>query len=254
MPVADGGMFTTTGRFIGFIGFMAVAIAVFAALGLWQIQRLEWKRGVLAERATVLTASLIAAEGLSTMPAAEADFRLTLATGLYVAAPPFLLQGQVLDGQLGVRVLSPLALESGGHILIDRGWLAQGTQAVLMIAVTAPPTRSVVVEGRYRRPRSATGLARFFQPDNRPEAGVWHHVDVAAMAAVSGLDLLPGFMVAGDGVPGALAERVSPDPSLPNNHLGYALTWFGLALSTLVMTIITIRRRRGGGTAEKRDN
>ncbi|MEQ8370341.1 MAG: SURF1 family protein [Alphaproteobacteria bacterium] len=237
------------GRFAGFIAFMAIAMVLFVALGLWQVQRLAWKQEVIADRAAVLAAAPLPVERLAALQVTAADFHPATASGRYLQSADLLLHGQVLGGQLGVRVLTPLVMADGRAILVERGWLAQGTRTTDSIAVPPPPDGLVLVDGRYRVLRPATGLARQFRPDNQPDAGIWYHVDTTAMAAATRTTLLPGVLLADGGAPGVLARRVAVDPSLPNNHLGYALTWFGLALTTLVMTVISIIRRRRGGAA-----
>ena len=101
---------------------------------------------------------------------------------------------------------------------------------------------------------TVTGLVRApetrgsFMPENEPAADRWFTRDIAAMARARGLDRVAPFWIDLDPVPGATGW---PRPgqtrlAIPNNHLGYALTWFGIALALLgVFSAFAWRRAHG---------
>ncbi|MGH6875183.1 MAG: SURF1 family protein, partial [Aestuariivirgaceae bacterium] len=124
----------------------------------------------------------------------------------------------------------------------------------------------------YKDPRSrpeslvpgtveVTGLLRkrqeqgVFTPDNRPEQNLWYWPDLPALfASLDGAaaHVQEPFLVQalpGSGQP-PLPRPIAPDlASIPNNHFGYALTWFALAVVLAVMTVLLIRRTRHIGSA-----
>lgn len=201
--------------------FGVVGTAVLLALGVWQVQRLEWKSGIIAR----IEARL--AEAPAPVPAApdpEADqYRHVRATGtiapgelhVYTSAPPF---------GVGYRVVVPMALEDGRRILLDRGFVPIGEK-------DAPRhVGPITVEGALLWPRETD---RFISPPDREE-NIWFARDTGLMSAA--LDTLPVMLVAE-----ASDDPVAPMPlpvsvNIPNNHLQYAITWFALAAVWAGMT------------------
>jgi surfeit locus 1 family protein len=83
-----------------------------------------------------------------------------------------------------------------------------------------------------------------FTPENQPEKNVWFGRDAQAMGKQLGLDVLPFTF----DVVGVQEKDVYPVPSqgeikMRNDHLGYAITWFGVGLGALVITLLYHRRK-----------
>ena len=211
-----------------------LVLAVLIGLGTWQMQRLAWKEALTATIETRLggpPAPL--AELLAEPPAA--DFRRVRLTGHYLHDRAFAFGTFARGGEFGARLVTPLRMPAGAVLLVDRGWLPE---ALL------PPERpaELLPAGEV----TLTAVLRFrgderalpFTPDNRPVERRWFWWDLPAMAAAVGDDLLPVVAVldAPDG-PGPL-PRVEPVRfELANNHLGYAMTWYGLALGLLAVYV-----------------
>ena len=207
-------------------GLMLLAVAssiVLAGLGSWQLQRLGWKEALIAER----QASLAALNGSWLN-----DKSLLVGPRSYRGLPHW-------------RLVTPLKLAGGGIVLVDRGWVPDlGKNAAF--AGVSKPAGSLSLEGILRRP-TPTG---YFSPMNVPDADNWFRVDPGAMAARLGLaDVAPYWVVA---LGEAGAKRVAgaypiadTSVSMPsNNHLHYAITWFGLLLGALVVAGFYWRRER----------
>jgi surfeit locus 1 family protein len=216
-------------------------IALLVALGTWQVQRLQWKEGLIAERQA----------GLAMPPAplpAEAedwrafDYRRVSVLGRFSHDKEQLFGFSAHQGEPGHHLLTPLVREGGAAVLVDRGWIP---------ADKAHPAsrRQGQIEGEVE----ISGIARFrgdgeeswFRPENRPDEGLWYWYDLRALERFTGLDLLPVVVQAGpEPNPGGLPI---PEPGvrpLPNNHLQYAVTWYGLALTLLAIYVaFSIERR-----------
>jgi surfeit locus 1 family protein len=205
---------------------MLLTLLALVALGTWQLERLTWKRDLIAARDARLGA---AAESL---PATAEDwrswdFRPVLVQGEFRHELEQLFGVAAIDGRVGHHVLTPLIPPDGIAVLIDRGWVP---------ADQAHPAarRAGQIEGQVR----ITGIARYrgadrpgwFTPDNRPEQGLWYWYDLGALQAALGLQLLP-VVVEADATPnpGGLPIGGRTRTELPNNHLQYAITWYGLA-------------------------
>ncbi len=218
------------------------------ALGLWQLERLEWKESLIFERqsrsqapAAHLPDGLDQPHGLE-FQAVRVRGRLLHDNELYLAA-------RALNGRVGLHVVTPLALDDGRILLVNRGWIPEGRRG--------PATRP---EGQVRGDLELTGLVRlpgwkgptWLVPDNQPDENIWFWVDPPAMAEAAGLQSVISEVYVDAGPaenPGGLPVGGQTRIELPNDHLQYALTWFALALSLAVIYVIYHLRRDTDGDA-----
>lgn len=215
------------------------ALIVLLALGTWQLERLEWKEGLIAERTSRAAAPAIAP------PGADADvrgleFRPVRLSGRFLNDQEMFLAARSMNGNVGYHVVTPFLLENGAAVLVDRGWIPLDRKD--------PSTRS---EGEIEGGTEVVGLIReggrkgWFTPDNRPAENFWFYVDVPPMAAHAGLaQSLPYFVEAGPKEnPGGLPIGGQTRLKLRNDHLQYAVTWYLLALALVVIYLIYHRVR-----------
>jgi surfeit locus 1 family protein len=208
-------------RVIAPLVFGVAGVAILVWLGVWQLHRLEWKTAILERIEARLAADPVP------VPAAldpEADAYLKVeARGtleprelhVYTSAP---------GRGVGYRVIAPLALEDGRRVLVDRGFVP------IEAKDAARPPGPIAVAGNLAWPQETD---RWTSPPDR-EANIWFARDVPLMAEALGTE--PVMIVAS-----ASDDRAAPVPmpvtvNIPNDHLGYAITWFGLAVVWAVMT------------------
>jgi surfeit locus 1 family protein len=212
----------------------AGAFAVLLALGTWQVERLHWKEALIAERAAQLAAPP------EPLPAQSDDwrawdFRRVTVAGEFDHEAEQLYGVAAIEGQVGHHVITPLVRADGPAILVDRGWVP---------ADQAHPAarRQGQLEGRVE----ITGIARYrgegrpgwFTPENQPEQGLWYSYDLPALEAAVGIELLPVVVeVDATANPGGLPQGGRTNLVLPNNHLQYAITWYGLAAALLAIYV-----------------
>ena len=215
------------------LAFMLPALAVLIALGTWQLQRLDWKQGLIAEMDARVDADPVALPA-EPPPLEEWRFRPVSVEGAFEAGRDFLFPARTLDGRSGLDVLTPFRrADTGETILVHRGWAPTPEE------VAPPPQGQRTVTAVLRHPWEKT----LFRPDNQPETNQWFWMDLGQMAAELGetglapyyLALVPGGESAGYPVP----RPARPD--LVNNHLSYALTWYALALVLAAIGTILIR-------------
>lgn len=208
--------------------FIIAATALLTSLGVWQLVRLERKEAMIAriEAAQALPP-------LTTLPTdlADLEFRSVSLKGRFTEMPSFRAAGGKQGVGPGFFILTPFILPDGRAILVNRGFLPNDQ------AAAAPPPR---VEGVLRAPRGH----RLFVPDNQPEKNIWLHEDLAAMSKQAAVTLLPLVIEAtGERETGHYPIPHHGKITLYNNHLGYAITWFSLALIGLLMFVIYNNRR-----------
>ncbi len=212
--------------------FGLAGAAVLIWLGVWQMQRLEWKEGILAQIETRIAAAPVA---LPERFDPEADRYL-----------PVTVTGQFGDGALrvlvsrkqvgaGYLVISPFETEGGRRILVDRGFIRQGD------ALSDPPEGALTVTGNLHWPDDRNSST----PENDVDGNTWFARDLGQMAEV--LDTEPVLLVARTlSQPEAAVTPLPVDTAhIPNDHLQYAITWFSLAAIWLGMTAFYIFRGRG---------
>ena len=239
---------------VGLTISVAIALAILLGLGTWQLQRLVWKKGVL-ERIAALQAAPTQDIGPVLEKAAKgADVDFTRVTAIcpWIEKSPFLELYSVRDGQAGSRLISACFMYGGGGpyrtVLVDRGFVADTISARPPVApgagtADAPsPFAPLGVTGVLRVPERGNA----FSPPNQP--GRWYTRDIAAMAAaLKAPDPAPLFLMAETSSnPEWKALVPAPIPAdIPNRHLEYALTWYGLAGALLgVYAAMLLRRRK----------
>jgi surfeit locus 1 family protein len=223
--------------------FTIVAVTVCLGLGVWQIERLHWKEGLIAAREAALAAPP-AAPPASLAAARELEFHQIVATGTYLNGKETYLHTVGAKGGLGFDVLTPLRLNDGRVVMVNRGFVPADREKPTT-REAGEPSGQVQVHGLLRLP-PATKPGMFI-PDNQPDKGEWFWLDLPSFAKAGGLQEVAPYYIQADATPnpGGLPKGGGPDPrDLPNNHLQYAITWFSLAAAALVIYVLSQRRNR----------
>jgi len=222
--------------------------ALFVALGVWQVKRLAWKEALIARVDAGLHAAPVAVAALPrAMPASQAktmEYRRVALHGVWVAADTTLVAG-ASDLGTGYWAVTPLRLEDGRVVYVNRGFVPMGTSKASVIALTAAAPADVVGLLRVTEPGGSLMRA------NNPQADLWTSRDIAALAGKHRLAAETGWFVDAQSVgPQESAAALAKQPvagltvvSFPNNHLGYAITWFTLALLCLGAIVLALRHR-----------
>jgi surfeit locus 1 family protein len=226
------------------------ALVVLLSLGTWQVQRKAWKEALIAtvtERFAAPPVRLPPPAEWPRLDPSNDEFRRVAFSAEWLNDKEALVYttGSSLRADAagpGYWVFTP-ARVPGGIVMVNRGFVPEGRQD--------PATRP---EGQTAGPIDIVGVMRWpetpglFTPPGDPAKNLWFARDLAAMAAAKGVDAVAPFYVEQESpsVPGGLPQVGKLQPSLPNNHLGYALTWYGLALVLVVgFGIWAAGRRRG---------
>ncbi|MEX0344907.1 MAG: SURF1 family protein [Rhizobiaceae bacterium] len=215
--------------------FIVMSLLVFAALlalGTWQVKRLQWKEALIASIAarTAAPASTIADMEQRLAGTGDVDYWPVRVSGVFEHANEqhFFATHK---GLTGYYVYTPLRLADGRALFVNRG-----------IVPFDQKEAAVRLDGQLAGTVTVTGLARnrldrkpsWVVPDNDPGKNIYYWKDLTAMARSSGYDIqteiVPLFVDADDTPnPGGLPVGGVTIIELPNNHLQYAITWYGLA-------------------------
>jgi len=207
----------------------AAAMALTARLGLWQLDRAAQKTALHEARQQQMRAPELAAPDLPrTVEAARAaEHRAVRVAGRWLAKSTVFLDNRPMAGRVGFFVITPLALEDGRVLLVQRGWWPRDALDRTRLAAPAPPEGVVQVQGRV-----ALTPSRLFEL--APEAGgvIRQNLDLDAFTRESGLALLPWVLVQLDDARQPVADglvRQWAEPAADvHKHHGYAAQWFAL--------------------------
>jgi surfeit locus 1 family protein len=234
-------------RSLAIFVLLASAFGVLLALGTWQVYRLQWKEGLLASIEERTHAAPISLAEAYEQFRADGDVEYWPVT----ASGRFLHAGErhfftTWKGQSGFNVYTPLMLADGRAVFVNRGFVPYDRK-----------DQASRQQGQVEGTLDIAGLARnplhekpsFIVPDNEPGKNVFYWKDISAMTQTAGLpagtEVLPFFIDADDApVPGGLPIGGVTLVDLPNSHLQYAVTWYGLAAVLVVIAFLRFRRRR----------
>ena len=206
--------------------FALAGIIGFARLGVWQVERLFWKKALIERVEARIHATPIAPPGPAAWPEiAEAEYTRVALTGRFLHDREALVQA-VTERGAGSWVLTPLVTDSGFTVLINRGFVPPERRERASRA-QALPEGGVTVTGLLRLSEPGGGFLR----TNAPAEDRWHSRDVAAIAAARGLTAAAPYFVDADGTPnpGGFPIGGLTVVRFPDNHLVYAATWFALS-------------------------
>lgn len=169
------------------------------------------------------------------LPADPPQFTKVVVTGIFRTGLQARYGADVRDlpggPVFGTQIIEPLDRPGQDPLLVDRGWMPLGS--------VAPPGNGTV-DGYIRVP-DHPGL---FSARDNPAARTFYTLDPAAIGASLGLARVAPFTLValGQVKPGLLPQPATALPRPPNDHLNYALTWFGLALSLAVVFAVYTRK------------
>ncbi len=198
--------------------FTFILILVFLSLGTWQLKRKAGKKALLETLAQSQKNAALNVDDIKT----PTLFQPLYATGQFVPGKRIFLQSKVHQGKSGVYVLDVFQTQKGHYLLIQQGWANK--------EILNTPRGNRRIEGIARMPSSPT----YFQPVNSPPTYFW--IDLKDLSQDLNIPLLPYYLVAKS----SEDPQILPTPPFPlpsNNHLEYAITWYGLAFALGVMLL-----------------
>ena len=208
-----------------------IALAILLGLGTWQLERKAWKEDLIARILQQSRAEPVAPPAAATWDAGRDEFRHVRVAGHFLNDRETLVHG-LAAGETpgralqGYYVITPFERSDGGTVLVNRGFVPTELKA-----------QADRQDGLISGPTTVTGILRaseprgMFVPEPDPARGEWFNRDVPGIAAARGLPDVAPYLIEADAVPGQTTwprgGQLRVD--LPNNHLQYAFTWFGLA-------------------------
>lgn len=231
------------------------AAAVMVRLGIWQLDRLEWRQAFNARVQEQMGAdALVFDERALELDLYSMEYRQVIVTGIYLPADELILRNQVWVGEfgseLGVAIFTPLLIEgTDTAILVERGWIPQEAANRENRAIYREEG-SVTVTGRLRRAETDFNINKWLHPD--PELAVgqtrldaWNNLDLERIVGQMNTSLLPVYLqLSPDGEQIAPPYARQPNLDLSEGpHLGYSIQWFIFASLLLVGYPMYVQRQ-----------
>jgi len=207
----------------------ALLFAILCGLGIWQLERLQWKLALIATVNGHMASAPVSLDQIAAMKPDEAQYRRVTFKGQFDHSK----EAYIFTTDAGTavyHVLTPFKTDNGKLLMVDRGEVPKDKLDPATRA-QGNPAGEVQITGVWRAP-DAPGL---FTPP--PDVGkrIWYARDLAAIAAADGLTLSAPVVIEADASPnpGGWPKGGQTVVSFRNQHLSYAVTWFGLAIVLL---------------------
>jgi len=219
-----------------------VMFVILMALGFWQLDRAEQKKVLLAQYGEERDQTVLRLEpDLGSV--AGLNFRNATVTGQYDNRHQFLLDNRTHAGQAGYQILTPFVIrDSGVAVLVNRGWVPLGQSRDRLPDVTVSESRQQV-SGRIKIPPENV----FMLGEEGPrQSWPWRiqQIRIAPLSAELGQPLLPVILLLDAGEPEGYVRRWKPVAGFgPERNVGYAVQWFGLAITLLTIYLVVNTRR-----------
>lgn len=199
------------------------------SLGVWQLERREWKLDILQCIATNQAAPPMTLDELLSGTPLRHEYGRVKVAGTFEHGKEFFLAARSLKNKVGIQVIVPLKADDGRIVLFDRGWVPDRNAAT---QAATQPTGRIELTGIVRRSQTRARFA----PENAPDRNVWFQADVPLMRKMAGAPpdpKLDTFFLDADATPnpGGLPVGGQTRLEIPNDHLQYAITWFLIALA-----------------------
>ncbi|MCR8723983.1 SURF1 family protein [Frigidibacter sp. ROC022] len=200
-------------RYLGALAFGVIGIGILISLAVWQLQRLDWKRGILANIEARIAAAPVP---IPADPDPEGDRYLAVTATGHIGPGELHLLDSIQNVGPVWRIIVPFVTD-GRTVLLDRGYVLDGRQ-------NDPHAGAVTrIVGNLIWPDDRTSST----PPNDPEKNIWFARDLDEMARALGTE--PLLVVAREDTGDGITPLPVSTEGIPNDHLQYAITWFLLA-------------------------
>jgi surfeit locus 1 family protein len=228
-----------------------VALAILLGLGTWQVQRMAWKEGLIAQieaRARGEAGTIMPEESWSAWQQTTTSSGASASRAASFMSTKHRFMGWRPPSAEHPRRASTFSLRYASRaaavVMVNRGFVPTELRDPAR-RPNSQPAGEVTVNGLVRAPEERT----WFTPDDVPGQNRWFTRDPAAIASARNLDRVAPFYIEADATPnpGGWPRGGQNRLNLPNNHLQYALTWYGIALTLVgVFTAFAWRRLKAG--------
>jgi cytochrome oxidase assembly protein ShyY1 len=216
-----------------------LVMAVTIRLGFWQRDRAHQKEALQAhiEQFEHAPAENVGAQPI---PLAAIEYHRVRAVGRFMPEHVVYLDNRPYQDRPGFYVVMPLALDGGGYVLVNRGWIPRNADMRTAIAPYRTPAGEVTIEGIARA--NASRAFELGEGGSAAHQSIRQNLDVGAFSKETGLPLQP-FVIEQTSDDGDTLVRDWPVPTMGvETNYGYMLQWWGMAAAALGFGLYAARR------------
>ncbi len=231
-----------------------LAVCVMFSLGAWQLHRLEWKQEKIDKLEAGAAMAPVELSSLSPENWEAYEFAKVRFSGRPLAVEPIHMAARYFRGELGYHVLVPMQIEDSQHVsdqsyrivLVNMGWIPEKQKKTFRFGSAESWHIWQPIEGMVR----IANRKGWFTPANDPEGNLWFWYDIDAMERVTGKALVPividrlDTQIDSDTLEVRYPVGFTTAIKLRNDHLQYAVTWFGIGLVAIIFFVVAHLRRR----------
>lgn len=207
---------------------VALALAVLLWLGFWQLDRLEEKTAFLAQIDASIDGEPEPFPDYVKNPEEWEYRKVNISAKAFEDNRLICIFGRNNSGEMGLFQLIPISLKGSQHMLVNMGWKKVKDLANISCesGIRFGDSKTVILTGIIRSQTKDSA----FTPNADVENRVWYKLDIASKAQVMDIENLLPLMLDNVSVDGGMLRETYMPLSIPNDHLQYALTWFGVAI------------------------
>lgn len=215
--------------------YCVIALVVLLGLGTWQIFRLQWKSNIIHSVEAQVALPPLELSDAKIIDPKEWQYRRVTVKGnfLHNKEAQLYTGPKVINGEIGYNLLTPLRMDNGVIVLIDRGWVPY-TKKDQALRLDTLPLKEVELVGMLH-PGEKPGL---FTPNNDPKKHIWFWIDIPHMLeGVEGKQVITDYYVRALKQGNTQAIPIAGDTIIHhrNDHLQYAITWYSLAVILIIV-------------------
>ncbi len=212
--------------------FTVPALILLFSLSFWQFQRLNWKQNIINE--IVVQNNLPSIELPAHVDLVEMLYRKVKLRGHFIHNKEMHLYGgsRQFKGENGYYIFTPLKLDDGRIIVVNRGWVTEKKKEAKLRPETIT-AKEVEIEGSIMESEARP----LYVHDNQLDNNLWFYIDLNQMKEFL-KEPIENFYVLAKEVPGTSPRGKNLSPNLRNDHLAYALTWLFSAFALIIIYIV----------------
>ena len=209
--------------------FSILTFAILISFGTWQVKRLFWKETLIQNYLTQSQSNPIT-DPAELEKSSINEFKSIGILGRFMHSNEIYITGKTYEGNAGFHVITPFIMENNKIVLINRGWVPREKKD--------PISR---IESKYTGSVKLIGIVTpgfkkgFFSPKNDLSKNVWLYVDYTEMSSAVGMELQKFVIDAKENGKGGFPIGSQTRIDIPNDHLQYAVTWYLLGLTLLLV-------------------
>ena len=222
--------------------FACVCLPVFVYLGFWQLDREEEKRELLAQLALraeqpgVPLSMLAIEDDLSGWP--------VILDGRFDEEVILLLDNRVLDGKVGFEAHQLFHDESGTKVLVNRGFVQMGRTRADKLDIPSVSFQRILLKGTVYKPSEQSYVLTNEEASFAGFPAIVQQIDIVQFGKAMGYSVYPYTVRLEQDQAGALPRYWPSSVMQPEQHMGYAVQWFAMAIAVFIAWLFFSVRRK----------